>query len=355
MQLRLRRFVFHLRVFARVVFQRLLAICEFAVVPLLLAGSLGLVIWVLWKSRAWLTLANTITNVALDRIQAENEIMRTIGQTIGGALVLTGLYFTAKNVFVSHRGQITERFSVALGNLADKDNLMKRLGGVQALESISKDSSREYWRVMELFFYFVRVATNAPDYESSGEKRPRSDIQQILDAIGRRSRSFGFGEKRRVDLAGARLEGANFREANLDGAIFVKADLRGAIFQMAFLDGADFSDANLEGANFNLASLRETNFYNARLDRTQFRGAGLESTSFAMASLSEASFEGTAIADVNFANASLKDTEFDDARLSRCHFFGSLLEEASFRNAKVIAPIELSQAQIEKARDFPRS
>src|SRR5439155_6101765 len=100
----------------------------------------------------WLQVANTIApeTSPKDRIVAENEIMRTLAQVFGGALVLAGIYFTAKNVFVSRRGQTDERFADAVEKLGDK-SLPRRLGAIHALESVALESARDHSRVIELF------------------------------------------------------------------------------------------------------------------------------------------------------------------------------------------------------------
>src|SRR5688572_29554652 len=80
-------------------------------------------------------------NIEVDkRIQAENEAYRTLAQIAGGAFFLLTAYFTWRTVRVSEEGQVTERFTKAIEQLGDDENLAKRLGGIYALERISRDS-----------------------------------------------------------------------------------------------------------------------------------------------------------------------------------------------------------------------
>lgn len=55
--------------------------------------------------------------------------------------------------------------------------------------------------------------------------------------------------RRRADLIGARLKGADLRGADLRGAYLIAADLRGADLRAADLIGADLRDADLRGAD----------------------------------------------------------------------------------------------------------
>jgi uncharacterized protein YjbI with pentapeptide repeats len=345
---------FKLGILYRIALQNFLSLLEVAVIPLLLIGSLVLVGFVLWESKQWYAAAGQIKELS-PHIQAKNEIMRTLAQVLGGAFILTGLYFTAKNVFVSRRAQITDRFADALEKLSDTNNMLKRLGGIHALESIARDSPGDHWRIMEIFTDFVRINTTDNLYLESQNKvqqerrRPRADIQQILNAIGRRTRAYGMGESRRLDLTGANLNGADLRGANLEGVIFRETNLCGAILLGAHLRGANFSSANLEGANFNLADLKRANFYRAHLEHAQLRNAFLNKTSFAMAHMQDASFEGTDLQGVYFPNAVLDNTSFERAHLKECQFSGASLKGTILKEAEVSSPTGLTKSQVKLA------
>lgn len=56
-------------------------------------------------------------------------------------------------------------------------------------------------------------------------------------------------DRRREDLAGARLAGAELSRADLRGALLLGADLRGADLRLADLIGADLRGADLRGAD----------------------------------------------------------------------------------------------------------
>lgn len=345
---------FKLGILYKIALQNFLSVLEVAVIPLLLIASLVLVGFVLWESKQWYAAAGQIKELS-PHIQAKNEIMRTLAQVLGGAFILTGLYFTAKNVFVSRRAQITDRFADALEKLSDTDNVLRRIGGIHGLESIARDSPGDHWRVMEIFTNFIRINTTDNRYLEAQKgipqerRKPRDDIQQILNAIGRRTRAYGIGESRSLNLTGVNLDGADLQGANLEGANFMDTNLCGAIFLGAHLRGANFSRARLEGVNFNSADLNKAIFYRASLERAQLRKALLNKTSFAMSQMQYASFDGTDLQRVLFTSATLDNTSFEGARLKKCQFSKASLKGTILKEAEVSYPTGLTKDQVKLA------
>lgn len=109
-----------------------------------------------------------------------------MAQIFGGVAIGIGLYYTwrritiadknlellqttfesnqinaEKNLKVSQKGQITERFTRAVDqfgsiNIAKKPAIEILLGGIYALERISRESREDYWPIMEIFTAYVR-------------------------------------------------------------------------------------------------------------------------------------------------------------------------------------------------------
>jgi hypothetical protein len=84
------------------------------------------------------------------------------------------------------------------------------------------------------------------------------DIQAVLTVLGRRTYTYGYGEKqplnlektalRGANLKGAQLQGANLEGAQMQGANLSEAQLQGANLWKAALQGADLWRAQLQGA-----------------------------------------------------------------------------------------------------------
>lgn len=200
----------------------------------------------------------------------EDKTRLTLAQIIGGLALLSGLYFTYKNIRVNEEGKLTDRFSKAV-ELLGSEKLDVRLGGIYALERIARDSQKDHWTVMEVLTAFVRE--NAPyvpnQEETSADQETfklREDIQAIMTVIGRRK--WTDSEKEKLDLRQVHLRGCNLREANLNRIDFSGADLSRtflvkAILRRANLMNADLSQARLLDADLSKALLIGTNLIDA--------------------------------------------------------------------------------------------
>ncbi len=197
-----------------------------------------------------------------------------------------------ENVRVAQEGQITERFTKAIDQLAatDKDGnpaIEVRLGGIYALERIARDSVRDHWTVMEVLTAYVRKNAawkDAKPASSDDTAEPPTDtaqpsagipelpinIQAILTVLGRRERGEGREQGRRLNLLATDLRQADLRGAHLEGAILIRAHLELAFLRDAHLQGADLRDAHLQTAKLRTAHLKGAlNLTQEQLDKAQ--------------------------------------------------------------------------------------
>lgn len=306
--------------FRRLLFERAVRTTEILLVPLLLIGSALLVATVIGRAFEWTRLADSMSD-AMSRIQAENLIFGTLGQLVGGAFVLVGLYFSAKSFVVSRRAQSSERLSAALASLAE-ESVASRLGGISVLGGPLRHSSADDYQVaVDALCAFVRNATSSAEYRRDfADRRPREDVQGALTALATRRWSFRLGEPVAVDLSRAFLPHANLQNGNLTGFDFGEAELAGAMFWQATLGKANFQRARLANADFRRADLRRTNFLEAAAEDSLFRAAFLVRTNFTRAMLSGATFADSQLSQVRFGSATLAAATFFDSVLTRCDF-----------------------------------
>ena len=215
----------------------------------------------LWRAPGWMH-----ATTAQDAYNA-----RVLVISVGGAIVVgTGLLYTARNYRLSRRGQVTDRFTVALERLGSTE-LYVRIGGVHALEHVMRDSAEHHNDVIEVLTEFINdraprrvrqlgrqvwmhpVTGSVPDLPT----RPTPDIQAALTALGHRPhrperQAIALGE---LHLAAANLPAANLPAANLPGAQLAVANLAGAWLEGADLTGAWLTGAWLEGANLTRAKV----------------------------------------------------------------------------------------------------
>ena len=227
---------------------------------------------------------------------------------------------------IDREAQITNRITQAVAQLGSelKDgqpNLEVRLGGIYALERISRDSPRDYWTIMEVLTAYVRqnARWSPPAIGSKPEPPPddglppwairsgpplpgaRTDIRAILTVLGRRRAPEGLEEPHGLDLC--------------------ETDLRGADLSAISFERVNLARANLEGVILRGAKLRLANLTRARLIRAQLHGADLREARLALAHLSEAHLAGADLtrADLtraDFGQVYVNDAVFKDAHLA---------------------------------------
>lgn len=266
--------------------------------------------------------------VALQQEQAklQNDARSTLLQGFGGLLLVVGALSTWRQVHISRHGQITDRISRAVEQLAS-ESINVRLGGLYALERVAKNSYEDRTTITSILTAFVRThapspakdrttlasilaafvrthapwPARAPDdhqhptpalHDSQHELGTRAmDVQLALFVLAYRHHA---GDQRPpylsfTDLRGARmghegwwrdliceqsnLVGARLREAHLEGAVLNGSDLRQAHLPAARLVNAKLVGAHLQGANLQKADLRGADLTGACLDRADLTDA----------------------------------------------------------------------------------
>lgn len=226
----------------------------------------------------------------------ENQYRTTQAQIIGGGAVLISLYFAWGNLKTAKDGQITERFTRAVNQLGDKE-LQIRLGGIYALERISKESKEDYWPIMEILTAYVRqhsplektntctdlykgICSLHGQYSEVLERKLKNqvaiDIKAILNIIKKRNYMFSYGEPNGLDLRRTYLREAHLERAHLENANFIGAFLESAHLEGAYLENALFLGANLENADLRGTDLRKACFEETVLAHANLKGANLE-------------------------------------------------------------------------------
>jgi uncharacterized protein YjbI with pentapeptide repeats len=274
------------------------------------------------------------------RVEAINATRTTLVQVMAGVVLTVGLIFTALNLHVSREGQITDRFTKAIGQLGD-ERLPVRLGGIYALERVARDSVRDHPQIIETLCAFVREQSHSADrgknsgglmvddrylYTSDPAVVKRdipTDIQAALRVLLRRKP--GLPEYGPLDLRRADLRTADLTSANLRGALLV-----GALLESATLYRADLSYADLRGAQLGNADLTY-----ARLDHTDLTGSNLRKARLVAVVGEWTRFSGAQLQEAELRNAVLPDATFDDAQLENANLILAYLESAGFSESSI--------------------
>jgi hypothetical protein len=270
----------------------------------------------LWRAPGWMH-----ATTPQDRYNA-----RVLVISVGGAIVVgAGLLYTARNYRLSRRGQVTDRFTIALERLGSTE-LYVRIGGVHALEHVMRDSAEHHDDVIEVLTEFIRDRAPRSDRQPDGQAwmhpvtgsvpdlplLPTPDVQAALTALGHRPyrRQRQPIDLRSLHLTGAQLGDANLararlRNANLTGAWLRNANLTGADLTGANLTGAWLFDANLTGAQLGNANLTGADLTGANLTRAQLQGADFTRADLRGAELGRAWLEGADLSRVDLTGAEL--------------------------------------------------
>jgi hypothetical protein len=338
------------------------------VLALVLVALSILAVWILWRVPQWQAAAWAEQSNATprERFEIENASRGTLGQILSGVAVLAGLIFawqqlgsTTRSVQLSEQGQLTDRFTSAIGQLASAD-LEVRLGGIYALEQIARDNPRDFAAAMQVLAAVVRGDGEA---DATELVVPMSrDIEVAMTVIGRRSpEQLGLQADQGIpclDLRGAQLGGlglpygANLRALCLDGADLSQASLDGADFT-----GSSLLNATLEGARLDRATL-PFNLSGADLDGAFLSGVRLDGVNLTGVSLVGALFVCTtdagepvcaSLRDANLLSANATAAFFDGADLTRTDFSLTQLTNASFLQTDLSTATGLTAEQLASA------
>ena len=279
----------------------------------------------LWRAPGWMH-----ATTAQDRYDA-----RVLVISVGGAIVVgTGLLYTARGYRLSRRGQVTDRFTVALERLGSAE-LYVRIGGVHALEHVMRDSAEHHNDVIEVLTEFIRDRAPRSDRQlghqvwmhpvtgsvSDLPTRPAPDIQAALTALGHRPHR---PERQTIDLSGLHLADADLVGADLTGAGLVGADLT-----LARLDHANLTHAVLGNVNLTRAVLGNANLTGAWLDhanltRAWLDRANLTRVTLGRANLTDATLDHANLTHAVLGNANLTGATLGHANLTRAWFTGAV-------------------------------
>jgi|GEM_PF-572720 len=251
-------------------------------------------------------------------------------KTIISAVSLTATVIAGIGLFLNYYNAnerlITERFSKAVEQLGS-DKIETRLGGIYALERISKDSEKDYWTIIEILTAFVREHAKLPPEKSvkpitlknaltteakdtadktqaptQAEKErqtlsPPTDIQAVLTVLSRRAHT-PFNTMRKDDTTYI-----SFGKFQISSVNLPQVNLQYANLFNAYLQYANLTKSHLQYANLHYANLENTNLYYAN-----FSGADLQDANLSGANLSGANLSGADLKYTDLRDADLQDT-----------------------------------------------
>ncbi|RSM83559.1 pentapeptide repeat-containing protein [Kibdelosporangium aridum] len=249
------------------------------------------------------------------------------------ALLFTGLSLreTQRQSEIAERGQMTDRFSRAVDHFGSGDVLI-RLGGIQELHSIARDSERDLPAIAAMLSAAVRKLRS---FEAPCQyKRIDMETKALLDALA----TVDAGAS--VDLSNsclhlmsvrhARLRCAQLQFSRLNAAILTDADLTGADLSSVHLGAPDQPDTHPVGATLTGARLVSARMGRARLTHALLQKADLSNADLRGADLTGAYLKGAKLRGTNLTGTVLSGADLSDTDLA-----GAFIKDADFRNASI--------------------
>jgi hypothetical protein len=240
--------------------------------------------------------------ITLQQAQArlQNDARTTLLQGLAGLVLVIGAVATWRQVQISRHGQITERLTRSVDQLASP-SVDVRLGGLYALERVAKNSYEDRDTVTAILTAFIRTHAPAPDTTFEAVPAPRRvaesvrwlrvrspDVQAALTIVGRRPAGRpedDVGEYTHLYLSYTDLRRAWLNGGQWSGLICRNADLAGVRLRDAILDHADLADSDLREAHLGRARLVGASLKRVRLDGANLHGADLRGADLTGATL----------------------------------------------------------------------
>lgn len=232
---------------------------------------------------------------------------------------------------LSKEAQYTDRYTRAIEQLGS-DHVDIQLGGIYALERLSRDSDRDQGTIAAVLQSYLRRVSllgppsgAIPTIGAALTVLARNPWPQVIDLRGLPLPGVDLTS---VDLSGLWLAGANLAGAQLADANLSRADLSGADLTGASLARACLAESDLDRANLARADLENADLTSAQLCGTNFTEACLRSAGmsqvYAIGMIGEgATFSGAFLVGANLACSRLARSNFivarlDGANLSEC-------------------------------------
>ncbi len=244
----------------------------------------------------------------------------TLIQAIGGLALLSGLYFTARNVFAVEQTRWTKTFSDAIDQLATVDEHGKplmhvRIGAITSLNRLSRDSPTDIPSIYSVLLQYVQQRSVR---ESEGTDL--SDCEFALAVLGELSWKIPTNRYVRSLLSDVSLP--NMMLMGLKSAKFH--------FQNALLSGARFGSSKLGDVTVDKGEMESCSFASCELGLLQLTDCVGEGLSLSDALVRKIDLNVCVFQNSDFTHAILRNCELSD-----CDFTGSDFSHTNLRGATI--------------------
>lgn len=242
-------------------------------VGLVLGGTaIALAIWLLPE---WLNPSTSVDPTSkltiAESLTAKNATRAALVALLVAVVGTGTLLYTIRSYRLARTGQVTDRYTKAVGQLGETDKPQVRVGGVYALEKMILDSPHDRRAVIDVLVAHVREAQTLAA-EPPPENEIALDVAAALRVLGRLPRGDDTPaldlrglDLRTADLTKANLSGCLLQGTRLDGSELVGANLRAAFLKGAVLANAKLATADLIQADLTEVSLAGADFFGTKI------------------------------------------------------------------------------------------
>jgi hypothetical protein len=249
----------------------------------------------------------------VNRSNAQDQVRNVWLKMAAGVGAAFAAFVTWGRLELARRGQVTDRYSNAVGQLGSDDPAV-RLGGLYALNRIARDSPEDRPTVFRVICAFIRFRTSPGFLSRAGDSEPYEDVRAALNIAAKRltAQHVWDNDEAPVDLTnavvrGEVLSGAHLGHALLERVNLFGADLSDGDFHRAILRNADLRHAKLEHCDLSWADLREAELGEAKLEKANLSHADLRGTDLSHALLNECQLKDAVWGNTDLTGADLTD------------------------------------------------
>jgi hypothetical protein len=175
--------------------------------------TLGVV--TLWILPEVLTRHPSRDMASVEQLKAVNDVRTPLVAFVVAIGAAGTVWFTARTYILNRRGNVTDRYTRAVGQLGDESSPV-RVGGIYALERIANDSARDRATIVYLLGAFIRERSKVTPER---QNEPSEDVKTGLRVASRLLRMSDVTlDLRDADLRYSDLSGIPYDQVMLDGA-----------------------------------------------------------------------------------------------------------------------------------------
>jgi uncharacterized protein YjbI with pentapeptide repeats len=291
---------------------------------------------VVWVLPDVLTRPGAVTGK--DLLEARNSVRVSLLQACGGGLIALGLFFTAKTLRLNREGQLTDRYSKAIEQMGH-ESVDVRLGGIYALERLSRDSPSDYPTIVEVLCAFVREHTSQPGIHGrdASDDPVSADVDAAVRVLARRTDTG-----KHLDLSHCGLNKLSLGPGNWDGTNFVYSAFDGGTMTGSSLEGATFAFTRIRQSGFNHIKGAGVNFVRAHV-QAWFVDADLTRADFRYCDLTHSDFSG------RYDEGAPRRLRSPAARLAGARFDGAILKDVNFSGVDLSEVVGMTRSQLTDA------